>query len=442
MLWLNILATILFMGTTTFVIVTEILTSTAMLLVFRKCGVPGWHAFVPCLKSYELGLCADREMEGRILFFTDLCAILTGVLQFVPIPHRAMLIIDFLALFISLIGFMHKTRIFLGLFRVFGMKKGWILFNFISPCISLFRAGLSRKEPAWKVSDTRAAKQNYFDNADVAVMDQGLTLNLKSRTVREFFTKKYLLRNIHINIEPGRMVLLLGGSGAGKTTLLNAINGYEKADAKVNLNGSDVYADYKKMMYEVGFVPQQDLMRYQDTVLSTLTDAAALRLPANFSRSERRARVDEVMKMFGLLPVQNNQVGKLSGGQRKRLSIAMEFISNPSLFILDEPDSGLDGVMARELMTKLKSIAAQGKIIIVITHTPDRVIDLFDDVIVLAKDAERTGRLAWFGTVEGAKAFFGKDSMEDIVMSVNRVEEGGEGCADEFIRRFAEVQNV
>lgn len=84
-------------------------------------------------------------------------------------------------------------------------------------------------------------------------------------------------------------------------------------------------------------------------------------------------------------------VAKLSGGQRKRLSIAMEFISNPSLFILDEPDSGLDGVMARELFEQLRLIADQGKIIIVITHTPDRVIDLFDDVIVLAKDAKRTG---------------------------------------------------
>ena len=117
----------------------------------------------------------------------------------------------------------------------------------------------------------------------------------------------------------------------------------------------------------------------------------------------------------------------------------MEFVSNPTLFILDEPDSGLDGVMARELMEQLRRIADQGKIVIVITHTPDRVIDLFDDVIVLAKDANRTGRLAFFGPIEEARSFFGKERMEQIVMSVNREEDGGEGRADEFIEKYAEV---
>ena len=195
------------------------------------------------------------------------------------------------------------------------------------------------------------------------------------------------------------------------------------------------------MKYKVGFVPQQDLMRGSDTVYRTLTDAAALRLPVDFDFSERRERVDEVMKIFGLLPVANSLVDKLSGGQRKRLSIAMEFISNPSLFILDEPDSGLDGVMARELMSQLRRIADQGKIVMVITHTPDRVSDLFDDVIVLAKDTNRTGRLAYFGPIDEAKTFFGKERLEEIVMSINREEEGGEGRADEFIMKYAEVQH-
>ena len=129
---------------------------------------------------------------------------------------------------------------------------------------------------------------------------------------------------------------------------------------------------------------------------------------------------------------------KLSGGQRKRLSIAMEFISDPTLFILDEPDSGLDGVVARSLFEKLRAIADSGKIVMVITHTPDRVIDLFDDVIVLAKDGSRTGRMAYYGTVEDARAFFGKESMEEILLAVNQKEEGGDGRADEFIEKYAE----
>jgi ABC-type multidrug transport system ATPase subunit len=153
---------------------------------------------------------------------------------------------------------------------------------------------------------------------------------------------------------------------------------------------------------------------------------------------DRFKRIDAVLEQFGLTSVKNNLVEKLSGGQRKRLSIAMEFISDPTLFILDEPDSGLDGVVARGLFEKLRAIADQGKIVVVITHTPDRVIDLFDDVIVLAKDAKRTGRLAWYGPVKEAYEFFGKNSMEEILLSVNQKEEGGEGRADAFVEKYAD----
>ena len=140
----------------------------------------------------------------------------------------------------------------------------------------------------------------------------------------------------------------------------------------------------------------------------------------------------------------DNQAALLSAiAQEKSVSsvTSMEFISNPSLFILDEPDSGLDGVMARELFEHLRQIADTGKIVIVITHTPDRVIDLFDDVIVLAKDSSRTGRLAFYGSIEDARTFFGKQTMEEIVKSINQKEEGGDGLADEFVLKYAEVQN-
>ena len=187
-------------------------------------------------------------------------------------------------------------------------------------------------------------------------------------------------------------------------------------------------------------MPQTDMMRGKDTVLNTLLDAAKLRLPKDVSAKQRRERVEEVLELFGIQHAKNHLVEKLSGGQRKRLSISMELISNPSLFILDEPDSGLDGVMARKLFEQLRRIADTGKIVLVITHTPDRVIDLFDDVIVLAKDSARTGRLAWYGSVEEARKFFGRERMEQIVKSVNRVEEGGDGLADEFVMKYAQAR--
>ena len=208
------------------------------------------------------------------------------------------------------------------------------------------------------------------------------------------------------------------------------------------LNGSNMYTQYKRMQYETGFVPQQELMRNKDTVYYTLADAAKLRLPKDVPAEVRKKRVEEVMDIFGLTPVKSSLVQKLSGGQKKRLSIAMELISNPSLFILDEPDSGLDGVMARELMQQLRSVADTGKIVIVITHTPDRVIEYFDDVIVLAKDSARTGRLAFYGSIQEARSFFGCERMEEIIKQVNREEEGGAGRADEFIAKYVEVQHA
>ena len=289
------------------------------------------------------------------------------------------------------------------------------------------------------MEDISAELKRLATQGSATVMDEGLTVNLTERTATEFFRKKVLLRDIHMAIPQGHMVLLLGGSGAGKTTYVNAINGYEKAKAQVMLNGTDLYRHYKKMQYEVGFVPQSEMMRGKDTVLNTLLDAAKLRLPIEVSAKQRRERVNEVMEIFGLTPVKDNLVEKLSGGQKKRLSISMEFISNPSLFILDEPDSGLDGVMARELFEQLRKIADTGKIVIVITHTPDRVIDLFDDVIVLAKDSARTGRLAYYGSIEDARRFFQREKMEQIVKSVNRKEEGGDGLADDFVMKYAEV---
>ena len=272
--------------------------------------------------------------------------------------------------------------------------------------------------------------------------NHGLSVRIEDRTVRNFLDKRYLLREIFMNIEPGHMVLLLGGSGSGKTTFINAVTGYEKANAQILLGGMNVYDEYDKMKYSIGFVPQLDLMRGNDTVYRTLLDAALLRLPADTRISELLGRVNNVLEQFGLTTVKHSLVEKLSGGQRKRLSIAMEFISDPFLFVLDEPDSGLDGVIARDLMRHLRRIADQGKIVIVITHTPDRVVDLFDDIIVLAKDSRRTGRLAYYGSIEEAKQFFGADSMEDILRKINQKDEGGEGLSDEYVRKFAERRVV
>ncbi len=431
-----------------FNLIMSVLAHVGMWFIFKKSGAKGWWSLIPCLRQAKMGLIADRENEGRILASVHGISLILTSIQLVIhtlAPEMDSVFTNFLlvaSVTVLIIEMIYYIRVYLGLIELYDQKKVWILLWIFMDAIPACMWGLMKKyQPGWTVEEVHSAAADYFSNSRAQVLDQGLTVNLEERTTTEFFKKFYLLRDIHMYIKPGHMVLLLGGSGAGKTTYLNAINGYEKAKAEVVLNGKNLYTNYKDMQYDIGFVPQLDLMRGSDTVFRTLMDAASLRLPVNFNNAQRQERVEEVMKIFGLAPVRDNLVVKLSGGQRKRLSIAMEFISNPSLFILDEPDSGLDGVMARELFTQLRKIADQGKIIIVITHTPDRVIDLFDDVIVLAKDGKRTGRLAYFGPIEEARKFFGKEKMEEIVKSINQKEEGGEGRADEFILKYAEVQH-
>lgn len=441
---LKAVSALLFGATDLNAVIAQVLYIIGMWGVFKKCGLPGWQALIPGYRYLALGKIAVRELEGRVLCFMQiLSSLITAVTVALEIMPELSLLSSGVILALSIVMMVYHLRIFTGLCNVFGRKKKWLWLWVFLDCLPALLWGWSKKyQPQWKVEDTEAETRNYFSGTRAESLGEGLTVNLEARTVSDFFKKKYLLRDIHMNILPGHMVLLLGGSGAGKTTFLNAVNGYEKAKAEILLNGRNIYKEYKSMQYDIGFVPQLDLMRGSDTVLHTLLDAAMLRLPKDFTAQERRARVDEVMGIFGLLPVKDSLVSKLSGGQRKRLSISMEYLSDPTLFILDEPDSGLDGVMARELMQRLREIADRGKIVIVITHTPDRVIDCFDDVIVLAKDKNRTGRLAYFGSIEGSREFFGREKMEELVRCVNRKEEGGDGMADDFIMKYAEVQHA
>ena len=448
----GLLLTLLFGSENIFFIVVEVLYIIGAWKLLVKSGLKGWWSLIPWVREYKLAVCAYREPEANAYFFISMTSTLLNVLNYFFLQHSEIEKLRFFAplilvilLSVLIMSFVYSIRVYSGFIEIYGLKKIWLILCIIpsTQFIPMLYWGFNPKyQPAWKVEDIRSEMKRLATKGSPAMAGDGLTVNLEKRQVGYLLNKKILLRDIHMMIPRGHMVLLLGGSGAGKTTFLNAINGYEKADAEVLLNGNNMYSQYKKMQYEVGFVPQQEMMRGKDTVMGTLLDAAKLRMSVDIQEEDRVKRVKEVMDIFGLTPVKNNKVEKLSGGQKKRLSISIEFLSNPSLFILDEPDSGLDGVMARELFEQLRKIADTGRIVIVITHTPDRVIDLFDDVIVLAKDSSRTGRLAFYGSIEDAKTFFDREKMEEIVKCINQKEEGGDGLADDFVLKYAEVQHV
>ena len=271
------------------------------------------------------------------------------------------------------------------------------------------------------------------------IQSSGLSIQIDERAVHKALTKVTLLKDINLEINPGDMVLILGGSGAGKSTFVNAVTGYEKAKATIRSGDVDFYKDYGAVKHRIGFVPQENLLREEDTVYATVENAAEMRLPKDMSAEEKKKRIAAVLETFGLSGRERELVSKLSGGQKKRLSICTEFVASPDLFILDEPDSGLDGIMATELMENLRMIACQGKMVLVITHQPDRVADLFDKVIVLAKSSEtKVGQLAFYGGIQEAREFFGADTMENVVKCINATNEGGEGRADEFISKYKE----
>ena len=216
--------------------------------------------------------------------------------------------------------------------------------------------------------------------------------------------------HISLRIKRGEFVAIVGGSGCGKSTLLNEINGAEPADeGSVLLDGTDLYANYEMLKSSIGYVPQQDIV-YDDLRLTDmLAYAAKLRMQPDTTAEERAARVEEVIDLLELQGVRENFIGKLSGGQKKRASIAVELLADPRLLFLDEPTSGLDPGIERKLMQRLAEMAHDGRTIILVTHTTLN-LHLCDQVVFLGAG----GKLAYAGNPQGAMPFFGVSDFVEV----------------------------
>ncbi len=219
-----------------------------------------------------------------------------------------------------------------------------------------------------------------------------------------------LLNDISLSIPPRKFVALVGGSGAGKSTLMDALNGLRPAhEGKVLYNGEDYYRNLAAFNTQLGYVPQDDIVHRELTVEHALYYAARLRLPSDFTREQIQRRIDEVLEDVEMTERRHLLVNKLSGGQRKRVSIALELLANPSVFFLDEPTSGLDPGLDRKMMFLLRNLADKGHTIILVTHATNN-INSCDYVCFLAQG----GRLAYFGPPNDAKAYFGKTDFAEI----------------------------
>jgi len=228
-----------------------------------------------------------------------------------------------------------------------------------------------------------------------------------------------LLDDISLVIPPQKFVALVGGSGAGKSTLMDALNGLRPAQAGTVLyNGVDYYHHLADFSTQLGYVPQEDIVHRDLTVERALYYAARLRLPSDFTKEQIVWRIDEVLEDVEMTDRRTLLVSKLSGGQRKRVSIALELLANPGVFFLDEPTSGLDPGLDRKMMALLRRLADRGRTIILVTHATNN-INVCDYVCFLAQG----GRLAYFGPPNEAKAYFEKTDFAEIYSTLEPTKE-------------------
>ncbi|MGH3597045.1 MAG: FHA domain-containing protein [Mycobacterium sp.] len=238
---------------------------------------------------------------------------------------------------------------------------------------------------------------------------------------------KELLDSISLTARPGTLTAIIGGSGAGKTTLSRLIAGYTRPSAgSVTFEGHDIHAEYATMRSRIGMVPQDDVVHRQLTVNQALGYAAELRLPPDTSKQERAQVVAQVLEELDLSKHADTRVDKLSGGQRKRASVALELLTQPSLLLLDEPTSGLDPALDRQVMLMLRQLADAGRVVLVVTHSVS-YLDVCDQILLVAPG----GKTAFNGPPDQVGATLGTTNWADIFANV-----GAE--PDEANRRFLE----
>ncbi|HEX5401928.1 MAG TPA: ATP-binding cassette domain-containing protein [Pseudonocardiaceae bacterium] len=220
-----------------------------------------------------------------------------------------------------------------------------------------------------------------------------------------------LLAGVHIDLGAGQLLAVVGPSGAGKSTLLKVLAGDLRPDTgSVEYDGYDVHDQYPAVRANIGVVPQEDVVHRKLTARTALHYAARLRLPSDTSADERSRRVEETLGELGMTGHGGTRIDRLSGGQRKRVSIALEMLTSPSLLMLDEPTSGLDQGLDRQVMNTLRSVADAGRTVVVVTHNVAN-LGQCDAVLLLAPGgipvflgppSELHGR---FGTSDWAEIF-------------------------------------
>lgn len=244
--------------------------------------------------------------------------------------------------------------------------------------------------------------EEFVDTGDVSFSARHLTVTVDGG--------KDILKDVSFGVPEKSLIAVIGPSGSGKSTLLKALTGYRPANqGDVLYDNRNLYKQFAELRQRIGLVPQDDILHKELTVKKALKYAAKLRFPADTSEAERQQRIDEVLGELKLDIHKEKKVTSLSGGQRKRVSVALELLTKPSLIFLDEPTSGLDPGMDRDVMQLLRGLADDGRTVLVVTHSVAELA-ICDKLLVMAPG----GSVAYFGPPEEALNFFGYGTWADV----------------------------
>jgi ABC-type multidrug transport system ATPase subunit len=246
-----------------------------------------------------------------------------------------------------------------------------------------------------------------FDTRSKTRIDSiGITKDVKNRSGKGNIR---LLDDISLSVRPNEFIGLLGPSGAGKSTYMDALNGMRPPTAgTVLINNLNLYEHLDSLKQSIGYVPQDDIIHRELTVYRTLYYVAKLRLSNDVSRSEIDQIIEEVLDVTGLAERRNVPINQLSGGQRKRVSIAVELITKPSVIFLDEPTSGLDPATEEKIMKLFRQIAESGRTVILTTHAMENV-KLFDKIVILMR-----GKLVFYGKPSEALKYLNVPNFKEL----------------------------
>lgn len=302
--------------------------------------------------------------------------------------------------------------------------------------VLLNSAALEGRKPLRAMDRISIAGTSFIFNGDslfyrAQTGGVGIVVSHVCKRVGKGRQAKFIANDISLNIQPNTFVAIIGGSGAGKSTLLNCMSGLtDMTSGDVYINGESIRTGGENLRHLLGYVPQQDIVYDSLTLERMLLYSAKLRMPPDTSPQEIQKKIDETLETVELTEHRKTMISRLSGGQKKRASIAVELLASPKVFFLDEPSSGLDPGTEKHLMKMLKRLSQNGRTVVMVTHTVQN-IDLCDTVVCMGQG----GLLCYAGSPADTLKFFGQEHMTDVYDALNEE-------SDAWSRRFRELSST